>query len=84
MSNDLYEIRKNRFGRWCIVHPLHSGESGLAWSGARWVAHYKGIPISDTQVSSFESPADLHRYALENIDRIREATAGTIPESTNE
>lgn len=71
MSSDVYDIRKNLFGHWYIVHPT---DEFLAWSGSRWVSHYKGVPTGDTQVSNFKTPSDLHRYALENLERIKNGT----------
>lgn len=77
MTHEVYDLRKNLSGRWYIVHPLHSGDSGLAWSGSRWAAHYKGMPIARVQIANFATPSELHKYALEHIERMRNETAAT-------
>ncbi len=47
----MYRLEQDAFGRWIIVHPDHDH---LAWSGSRWMPHYRGIG-KIAQISNFDS-----------------------------
>lgn len=51
-------------GRWVII----SVDSGLAWSGSRWVPHRQGIPAGDAQVCNFATREETQQYIDEHFN----------------
>jgi hypothetical protein len=49
----------SRFGRWFIEHRT---EPTLAWTGAQWTGHDRGIPTFDVQVCNFSSKSGAQQY----------------------
>jgi hypothetical protein len=47
--------------RWIITRGDHHT---LAWSGARWVPHKNGLPLTNVSVPSFANKAEADRHAL--------------------
>jgi hypothetical protein len=58
----LYVIDENLFGRKIICN---AQKPDWAWSGARWVPHSRGIPLSiiHAQISNFATEAEADEYA---------------------
>lgn len=56
-------LRISAFDRWFIVN---AENPQLAWSGAKWVPHFNGLPASSFQICNFDSPEDARRYAGEH------------------
>jgi hypothetical protein len=46
--------------RWIITRADYPT---LAWSGARWVPHRNGVPLTNVPVPSFGSQAEANRHA---------------------
>ena len=61
----MYRLEQDVFGRWIIVHPEHTN---LAWSGSRWMPHYRGIG-SAAQISNFTSREAADEIAIAQIVR---------------
>ena len=53
-------IEAGIFHRWVITR---GDDPTLAWSGARWVPHDSGIPLSDVQVCNFSDKRDAVKHA---------------------
>ena len=61
----MYRLEQDVFGRWIIVHPEHAN---LAWSGSRWMPHYRGIG-SAARISNFTSREAADEIAIAQIVR---------------
>jgi hypothetical protein len=61
----MYRLEQDVFGRWIIVHPEHFN---LAWSGSRWMPHFRGIG-SIAQISNFGSREAADATAIAQIAR---------------
>jgi hypothetical protein len=49
------------FDRWIITR---GDDSTLAWSGARWIPHRNGVPLTNVPVPNFGSEVEANRHAL--------------------
>jgi hypothetical protein len=58
-----YRVERDVFGRWIIIHPEHFH---LAWSGSRWVPHYRGIG-KIAQISNFDTQQAADDTARQQI-----------------
>lgn len=47
--------------RWIITR---SDDQTLAWSGARWVPHKHGVPLTNVQIPSFSNQVDASSHAI--------------------
>jgi hypothetical protein len=47
--------------RWVITR---GDDKTLAWSGARWVPHRDGQPLTNVPVPSFANQAEANRHAM--------------------
>jgi hypothetical protein len=52
MINILCRIQRGVLNRWIIVD---YEDEHLAWSGARWVSHDRGIPTGVAQICNYDS-----------------------------
>ena len=43
---------------------LRGDDKTLAWSGARWVPHRDGQPLTNVPVPSFANQAEANRHAM--------------------
>ena len=60
LSTHRYVLRRGRFGFWYIQHPVNPL---LAWGGARWVGHDRGLPTGHFQVCNFFDADEATEYA---------------------
>jgi len=59
--------------RWIIIR---ADDSTLAWSGARWVPHRNGVPLTYVPVPSFANQTEANRHALRCGFRILTSSDG--------
>lgn len=59
MKNYPLVARLGRFGRWYITTTEHSE---LAWTGARWTTHDRGLSTKTTQVCNFTTEDEAEDY----------------------
>lgn len=53
-------VAESVMGRWIIVK---AEDPGLAWSGARWVEHRKGMPTGGVQISNWPTKTEAFHAA---------------------
>ena len=59
-----YKVIQGAHGRWIIVK---ADDPDLAWSGARWVPHKKGLPTGGVQVCNFDGQDEATQYAKRHL-----------------
>lgn len=51
--------RLGRFGRWYVTTTEHPE---LAWTGARWATHDKGVPTGAAQICNFSTEEEAEDF----------------------
>lgn len=57
-----FTLKRGASGRWFIQH---GAVAHLAWTGARWARHDRGLPAAGSQICNFRTEGEARAYALQ-------------------